>query len=150
MYVVSLKQCPDCGSEIGIGSECNKTTRICFKCSKVFQQTVLPKIVMNVVRFSIPPSNIQSNIITDISNLDIPKESLLSMEETHNIFYTRLTKSESLYVIKKIKKQLKIDIMKIPNKTKKLRQRPPTWEWNYQSINLDPNIGNKEPTPIIY
>ena len=142
MYIVSLKQCPDCGSEIDI---CSKTTRICFECSKVFQESIDPKVNTKVVRFAITPVNIQSNIITNISNLDVPKESPLSMEATHDMFYTRLTKSESVYVIKK---QLNIDIMKIDKKTKTLHS--PSWEGNYKSINPDPSIGNKEPTSIIY
>lgn len=122
IYIVSLKTCPDCGdSNINKGTIFNKTTKICFACSKVFRQETFvkipkPKLISTShklkVQFNRPN---ETNIITDIneSKYSTP-HSPYTMEETHDLLYNRVDKGAADYIIKQINLTVKKELMKKP------------------------------------
>ena len=121
-----------------MGTAFNKTTIICFQCSKVFQQDTIVKLSFrksfHIVRPSVNVVSHKSRIITDLSNIYPTKSSSqYTMKATHDVLYTRLNRSEALYVIYKIKENMRENIMKPIQKRRQMNM--PSWESNYRSIN---------------
>lgn len=132
IYVASLKQCPDCGSILNLGSTFNKTHCICFECSKVFRQDTFVKRrgplsdmigdTGRLINFSITKVHIGQNrsIITDLSDKVEPIP--FSMEETHDVLYNRVSLKESRLILKILIQEVRETLVKKP-------QPPPlTWE----------------------
>ena len=157
IYIVSLKTCPDCGGTINTGSSLNKTSRICFNCSKAFTQQTFVRMSINKTRIvarahhmkgnwtmsptpTISTSNIilgqkpvRKPIIIDLTK-HVPKISVSeSMEETHDVFYARVDKSASNYLIKNHVNSIIPEIMKKPRKVI-INIGNPSWINNYECI----------------
>ena len=155
LHITTLNQCPDCGSYEMAGRK-TSDLRICFQCSKVFQKESIVKPGMqNTILTNVKPPMLKitatqiptiiapmgkhemiigdPNIITDISNLDPPKITPVTMEETHDVVYTRLTVFNSRYVLRSIDDKTRNSITRVTRK-KTPPIKHPSWSSQYESI----------------
>jgi len=138
MYVVSLNTCPDCGSEINPGSKLNKSSKICFHCSKVFHQEAFVKInspSKKLVKSREPLSvsyvglSVNRYLITNPRNIEPLEVEEFTMEETHDVLYIRAEIREAKHILKEFIRRLN---EQLPNlKMDKSKSRMPSWETLY-------------------
>lgn len=146
---INSNQCPDCGSKDQF-LKSNNILVICPVCIRAFEREVTVKGNIHYLPKLRPPPTLVANKPGTIIPLVVhkyPPVSNLSMEETHDILYERMSISMTKHVIHLFTKEIS-RIVQTPLKPDKQDVGLPSWIDDYPTLFSDENEG-KQPNQII-